>query len=296
MGVELEERAELESALHQALERQEFELHYQPKVDLRSGQVHGVEALIRWRHPELGLIPPSCFIPLAEETGLILPIGEWVLRTACAQAQEWHAAGYSELSMAVNVSARQFRQQNVLKLVRAVLADTGLAAQYLELELTESLFMEDKEPVRQVLLQLRQIGVRLSLDDFGTGYSSLSYLKDFPIDIVKIDRSFVCNVTDSVEGASLTRSVIAMARSLKMLTVAEGVETEGQLSFLYAQQCDAIQGYYFSRPLPTNDLLSLLGAGKHLTVDGSRSGLDEPQTPDIGIAIAANPAKGPVRY
>lgn len=270
MGAQVEERAELESALHRALERQEFELHYQPKVDLCSGQVRGVEALIRWRCPEVGLVPPDRFIPLAEETGLILPIGEWVLKTACAQVKAWHAAGYPDLSMAVNVSARQFRQQNMPELVRAVLADTGLAARYLELELTESVLMQDKETVVRALRQLKQIGVMLSLDDFGTGYSSLSYLKDFPIDVVKIDRSFVRDVTNSVEGASLTKSIIAMARSLNMTTVAEGVETEGQLSFLNTHRCDAIQGYYFSRPLPANDLVALLGAGKHLPVDSSR--------------------------
>jgi diguanylate cyclase (GGDEF)-like protein len=270
MGVQVEERAELESALHRALERQEFELHYQPKVDLRSGRVRGVEALIRWRRPEVGLVSPDRFIPLSEETGLILPIGEWVLRTACAQVKAWHAAGYPDLSMAVNVSARQFRQQNMPELVRAVLADTGLAARHLELELTESVLLQDKETVVRALRQLKQIGARLSLDDFGTGYSSLSYLKDFPIDVVKIDRSFVRDVTHSVEGASLTKSIIAMARSLNLTTVAEGVETEGQLSFLNSHRCDAIQGYYFSRPLPAHDMAALLGAGKHLPVDGSR--------------------------
>jgi len=270
LGIQVEERAELESALRRALERQEFELHYQPKVDLRSGQVRGVEALIRWRRPEVGLIPPDRFIPLAEETGLILPIGEWVLRTACAQVKVWHAAGYPDLSVAVNVSARQFRKQNVPELVRAVLADTGLAARYLELELTESVLMQDKGTAVRALQQLKQIGVWLSLDDFGTGYSSLSYLKDFPFDTVKIDRSFIRDVTHNVEGASLTKSIIAMARSLNLTTIAEGVETEGQLSFLNSQRCDAVQGYYFSRPLPTNDIAALLGAGKHLPVDRSR--------------------------
>ena len=269
MGVEVEERAELESALYRAVERQEFELHYQPKVDLRSGQVRGVEALIRWRRPEVGLIAPDRFIPLAEESGLILPIGEWVLRTACAQVKAWQAAGYPELSMAVNVSARQFRQQDVPELVRAVLADTGLDARYLELELTESVLMQDKETVVRALRRLKRIGVMLSLDDFGTGYSSLSYLKDFPFDSVKIDGSFVRDATNSVVGASLTKSIIAMARSLSLTTVAEGVETEGQLSFLNSNRCDAIQGYYFSRPLPSNELMALLGAGKHLPADSS---------------------------
>ncbi|KQW02887.1 hypothetical protein ASC87_00595 [Rhizobacter sp. Root1221] len=271
MGVRVEERIALQNALCLALERQEFELHYQPQVDMKSGKVRGVEALVRWHRPEVGMVPPDRFIPLAEETGLILPIGEWVLKTACAQVKAWHAAGYPDLSMAVNVSACQFRQQNMPELVRAVLAETGLAARYLELELTESVLMQDKDAVVRALRQLKQIGVTLSLDDFGTGYSSLSYLKDFPIDVVKIDRSFVRDVTNSVEGASLTKAIIAMARSLNLTTVAEGVETEGQLSFLNTHRCDAIQGYYFSRPLPANDLVALLGAGKHLPVEYSRS-------------------------
>ncbi|MBI1907251.1 MAG: EAL domain-containing protein [Rhodocyclales bacterium] len=273
MGVEVEQRAEVENALHGALERHEFELHYQPKVDLRSGRVRGVEALIRWRHPEAGLIAPDRFIPLAEDTGLILPIGEWVLRTACAQLKAWHAGGHPELSMAVNVSARQFRQQDIPDLVAAVLADTGLTARHLELELTESLLVQDREAVSLALRRLKQIGVMLSLDDFGTGYSNLSYLRDFPIDVVKIDRSFVQDVTSSVTGASLAKSIIAMARSLDLTTVAEGVETEGQLRFLNTHRCDAIQGYYFSRPLPSDDLAALLRADTRLPPDGARGNL-----------------------
>ncbi len=267
MGVQVEERAELENALHQALVRQEFELHYQPKVDLRSGKIYGMEALLRWRRPEIGMMPPDRFIPLAEETGLIVPIGEWVLRTACARLKQWHETGHPDLTMAVNVSARQFRQQSVPDLVRNVLADTGLAAEYLELELTESLLMQNREVVVQALEQLKKIGVTLSLDDFGTGYSSLSYLKQFPIDVVKIDQSFIRDVTNSVDGASLTRSIIAMAESLHMTTVAEGVETEGQLGFLNTNHCDAMQGYYFSRPLPQHEMTALLGAGTHLPAD-----------------------------
>jgi diguanylate cyclase (GGDEF)-like protein/PAS domain S-box-containing protein len=264
MGVQVEERAELEAALHQAVARQEFELHYQPKVDLKSGLVYGVEALLRWRRPDVGLIPPDRFIPLAEETGLIVTIGEWVLRTACAQLKNWHLSDYPELTMAVNVSARQFRQQNIPELVRNVLADNGLAAEYLELELTESVLMQNREVVTKALLQLKEIGVTLSLDDFGTGYSSLSYLKQFPIDVVKIDQSFIQDVTSSVDGASLTKSIIAMAESLHMTTIAEGVETEAQLNFLHANNCDAIQGFYFSRPLPKQEMDTLLNLGTHL--------------------------------
>lgn len=267
MGVKVEERAELENALHQALLNQEFELHYQPKVDLRSGLVYGMEALLRWRRPEVGLIPPDRFIPMAEETGLILPIGEWVLRTACSQLKQWHAAGHPDLTMAVNISARQFRQQNVPELILNVLSEAGLSAKFLELELTESLLMQNREMVVQALTQLKKIGVTLSLDDFGTGYSSLSYLKDFPIDVVKIDQSFIRDVTNSVDGASLTKSIIAMAESLHMVTIAEGVETEGQLNFLNINRCNAMQGYYFSRPLPTFEMTSLLCAGTHLPAE-----------------------------
>ena len=267
MGVMVEERAEIEHALHQALVLDELELHYQPKVDLNSGQIYGMEALLRWRRPGIGLVPPDRFIPLAEETGLIIPIGEWVLRTACAQLAAWHARGFPHLTMAVNVSSRQFRQVDMPELVRAVLADTGVPATCLELELTESLLMQNRELVLRALERLKELGVTLSLDDFGTGYSSLSYLKQFPIDVVKIDQSFIRDVTDSVDGASLTRSIIAMAKSLHMTTVAEGVETEGQLGFLNTNLCDAIQGYYFSRPLPGNEMATLLQAGTHLPPD-----------------------------
>jgi diguanylate cyclase (GGDEF)-like protein len=264
MSVQAQERVELESALCLALERQEFELHYQPQVDLNSGQITGVEALIRWHHPTLGMVSPLQFIPLAEETGLILAIGEWVLKTACAQAVAWHLAGYPQLSMSVNLSARQFRQHYMAGLVASALAETGLAAEYLVLELTESLLMKDSHTIVQALRELKAMGVVLSLDDFGTGYSSLSYLKRFPIDVVKIDRSFVHDVTSNVDGASLTKTIITMAQSLKLKTVAEGVETKAQLSFLKRNGCDSIQGYYFSRPLPANEMLVLLHEGKHI--------------------------------
>ncbi|CAB3779641.1 putative bifunctional diguanylate cyclase/phosphodiesterase [Pararobbsia alpina] len=269
MGVQVEEQAELINALHQAIVQHELELYYQPKVDLGSGRVSGLEALLRWRRPGIGLIPPDSFIPLAEETGLIIPIGEWVLRTACAQAKAWHDAGHPDLIMAVNVSARQFRQQNVPQLVLSALAESGLAARYLELELTESVLMRDRETAVKALRQLKEIGVVLALDDFGTGYSSLSYLKEFSFDVVKIDRSFICDVTTD-DGASLARSIIAMAESLHMTTVAEGVETEGQLNFLNTNRCDTMQGYYFSRPLPANEMSALLGAGTRLPADSCR--------------------------
>ncbi|AIY42259.1 diguanylate cyclase/phosphodiesterase (GGDEF & EAL domains) with PAS/PAC sensor [Collimonas arenae] len=271
MGVQIEEQADLEKGLHQALLRKELELHYQPKVSLKSGQVYGVEALIRWRRPGIGLIPPDSFIPLAEETGLIIPIGEWVLRNACAQVKAWHIAGYKDLTIAVNVSALQFRQQNIPELVRNVLADSKLEPKYLELELTESVLMQDPETIALAMRELKEIGVRLSLDDFGTGYSSLSYLKQFPIDVVKIDQSFIRDVTSSINGASLTKSIISMAESLHMTTVAEGVETEEQLGFLNINRCDAIQGYYFSRPLPLNEMVKLLAEKTHLPSDRCHS-------------------------
>jgi diguanylate cyclase (GGDEF)-like protein len=267
MSVHAQQRVELETALRLAVERQEFELHYQPQVNLNTGRITGVEALIRWRHPTLGTVPPARFIGLAEETGLISPIGEWVLRTACAQAVAWHAAGYPQLSMAVNLSARQFRQSDMPQLVRHILIETGLAAEHLELELTESLLMKDSETIVQALRELKSIGVVLSLDDFGTGYSSLSYLKRFPIDIVKIDRAFVRDVTSNADGATLTRTIIAMAQSLKLKTVAEGVETKAQLNFLRRNGCDAIQGYYFSQPLLPDDMAVLLRDGKHIPGD-----------------------------
>ncbi|HVK56842.1 MAG TPA: EAL domain-containing protein, partial [Burkholderiales bacterium] len=264
MGVQAQERVEFEHALHGALERQEFELLYQPKVDLRSGRMTGVEALIRWNHPEFGALPPDRFIALAEETGMIVAIGEWVLRTACVQAVAWRADGCGDVPVAVNLSARQFQQQNVPELVRRVLVETGLAAEYLELELKESLIMQDCEHVSEALQGLKTIGVALSLDDFGTGYSSLSLLKRFPIDVVKIDQTFIRDVTSNMDSASLIKAIIALAQSLNIKTVAEGVETTGQLTFLSASGCDGIQGYYFSRPLPSDEITALLREGKHL--------------------------------
>jgi diguanylate cyclase (GGDEF)-like protein/PAS domain S-box-containing protein len=260
MGTQAQERMELEGALRLALERRQLELHYQPQVARESGRIVGVEALLRWTHPTLGKVSPARFIPLAEETGLILPIGEWVLRTACAQAQLWHAAGHLELSVAVNMSARQFQQQDVPALVRNVLADTGLPPRFLELELTESVLMRDTEQVARTMQQIKQIGVRLALDDFGTGYSSLSYLKRFPIDVLKIDQSFSFEVAHDASTASITRAIIDMAHSLQMTTVAEGVESQAQLDFLGGLGCDVMQGYHIARPLPASQVTALLDA------------------------------------
>ncbi|MBR8256349.1 EAL domain-containing protein [Burkholderia ambifaria] len=264
LGARVEEQTILENALHQAVANHELELYYQPKVDLKTGQISGVEALIRWRRPGIGVIPPDRFIPIAEDCGLILPIGEWVLRTACMQAVAWRRDGHPPIRIAVNLSARQFRQQDVAAMVRTTLEETGLAPDSLELELTESVLMQDCDAIAHTLRELKALGVVLSLDDFGTGYSSLSYLKDLPIDVVKIDRSFLDDVTTSAEGASLTRSIIAMAESLHMETVAEGVETEAQLSFLNRHRCHAMQGYYFSHPVTGDEIADMLSAGSEL--------------------------------
>jgi EAL domain-containing protein (putative c-di-GMP-specific phosphodiesterase class I) len=258
MGQQARRHLELKLALRQALEKQEFELHYQPQIDLQSGRVNAMEALIRWRHPELGAVSPAHFIPLAEETGLIVPIGEWVLRTACSQLKAWQAEGYVDLCVAVNISARQFQGHDVPDLVRRVLADSGLRGEFLELELTESALMLDTDLVLTALKDVKVTGVRLALDDFGTGYSSLSHLKRFPIDVLKIDQSFTFDVTTSAEAASIVRAIIAMARSLGMTTVAEGVETIEQFSFMVDQHCDRVQGYYFSRPLTVAAMSALL--------------------------------------
>jgi len=264
MGVQARERTELERALRTALQRNEFELYYQPQIDLRSGAVRGAEALIRWHHTELGLISPGRFIPLAEQTGLITSIGEWVLETACRQAQRWHTAGRPELTIGVNVSARQFHQRRLAGLVRDVLARTGLDPRRLELELTESTLMQDTDGVLETFRELKALGVSLAIDDFGTGYSSLSYLKRFPIDVVKIDQTFIRDLTTNTEDASITRAIIAMARSLDMRTIAEGVETRDQAALLSAYDCDEIQGMFFSGPLPAGEFERLLRESRRL--------------------------------
>ncbi len=256
----------LETDLRQALERGEFLLHYQPQVDLMSGAVTGVEALIRWRRGN-EMVPPLEFIPLAEDTGLIIPIGEWVMHTACAQLKAWQDAGLPPIKMSVNLSARQFREQALLlQTVRQALAGTGVAASQLVLEITESVLMHDAEATQQTLQQLDAMGVGLSLDDFGTGYSSLGYLKRFPIGSLKIDKSFIQDITTDPDDAAIAQAVIRLAHSLGIKVVAEGVETEEQLAFLRRRGCDAIQGYYFSKPLPAGDLARLLYENRRLAL------------------------------
>jgi EAL domain-containing protein (putative c-di-GMP-specific phosphodiesterase class I) len=250
------ERVALESDLRHALERDEFLLHYQPKVDIGSNRVVGMEALVRWQQPGKPLIMPVQFIPLAEETGLIVPIGEWVLRSACLQNKAWQGEGLPRLRVAVNLSPRQFAHEGLLQDVARVLRETGLDPAWLELEITESMVMRDPEHAVQLLHGLKAMGIHLSIDDFGTGYSSLSYLKRFPLDSVKIDRSFIKDLPLDGDDAGITQAIIAMAHSLRLGVIAEGVETAEQLDFLRANGCDEMQGYHFSRPLSAAQFLA----------------------------------------
>lgn len=258
------ERQFIEESLRHALDRQEFTLHYQPMVNLKSGEITGAEALIRWTHPTRGLVPPEQFIPIAEDCGLILPIGNWVLREACKQVLAWAHAGLSLKTMAVNISAREFRNERFLEQVLAILKETGLDPASLELELTESVLMKRAEHAESILKSLRQIGVQIAVDDFGTGYSSLSYLTKFSIDTIKIDQSFVHKITTSPNEASIATAVISLGRSLNMRVVAEGVETQEELSFLQAHQCEEAQGYYFGKPVPSQEFAKLLAIGKEV--------------------------------
>jgi len=249
MNAQAVERLALESGLRLALDRKELFLVYQPQMEIATGRIIGLEALLRWQHPELGLVPPDKFIRIAENSGLIMPIGEWVLRTACSQARKWQDEGLLALPVAVNVSAVQFRQPGFCELIGRVLWETGLAPQYLELELTESLLLSNADVTFSVLQDLRAMGLKLAIDDFGTGYSSLSYLKQFPVSKLKIDRSFIRDVATNPDDTAITAAIIAMAKSLHLKVIAEGVENEEQMSFLRKHHCDEIQGYYFSKPL-----------------------------------------------
>ncbi|MFI8381148.1 EAL domain-containing protein [Pseudomonas sp. NPDC079086] len=252
------ERLQLENQLRKGINEGQLEVFYQPKLCLETDSLNAAEALVRWRHPELGLVPPSDFIGLAEETGLIGAIGEFVLRQACLQARAWQLQGLAQIRISVNLSVHQLRQGNLLSLVRQVLEETGLAAQFLELELTESQLLDNVESVISTFQQLRELGVKLAIDDFGTGYSSLSYLKRFPVDYVKIDQTFIRDLTPGSEDAAITRAIIAMAHSLELKVVAEGVETQAQMDFLKTQRCDEIQGYLISKPVPAEQFAQLL--------------------------------------
>ncbi len=257
------ERLTMATHLHQALEQSQFRLYYQPQVDLKTGQITGVEALIRWQHPERGMVSPAQFIPLAEETGLIVPIGKWVLQTAFAQNKAWQNAGLPLITMAVNLSARQFQEKGLVETVEQAIVETGIDPCFVELELTESI-MQNTEKTIEILNKFRAMGVKVSIDDFGTGYSSLSYLKRFPINKLKIDQSFVRESSSNPDDAAIVRAIITLAHTLKLEVIAEGVETEAQCEFLRAQDCDEIQGYLFSKPLPAGEATILLGKKKSL--------------------------------
>jgi diguanylate cyclase (GGDEF)-like protein len=252
------ERLTLENSLRHALDHNEFSLHYQPKVDLATGQITGVEALLRWTHPEYGMLPPGQFIPLAEETGLIVPIGRWALMTACKQNMAWQRRGLRPVSMAVNLSPRQFIDENLLQDIDEALAASGMSPVLLQIEVTESMMMRDVERAREVLDAIQSRGIRIAIDDFGTGYSSMSLMKQFPIDTIKIDRSFVRDLPDDTEDQAIAQAIISMGRALGMTIVAEGVETLEQEQFLRAHGCDEMQGFLFSRPLSSEQLADLL--------------------------------------
>jgi diguanylate cyclase (GGDEF)-like protein len=254
MRVRAAKRLELENGLRGALVRREFCLHYQPQVDLRTGGILGMEALLRWQHPHRGLVGPAEFVPVAEETGLIVPIGAWVLRTACGQLRAWHGAGYPAMRVAVNFSARQFQDDDVALVVAAILQQCDLAPRFLEIEITESDILKSPSRVQSLLKEFTELGIRVALDDFGTGYSSLNHLRSFPGASIKIDRSFVGNLCSERHDAAIVRSLIVMAHNLNLKVIAEGVETPEQLAFLRENHCDAIQGYLISQPMAAEDI------------------------------------------
>lgn len=267
MHAKATKRFELETSLRHALDNHEFLLHYQPRVAIDSLRIVGVEALVRWQHPQLGLVPPGDFIPLAEETGLILPIGEWVLREACRQNREWQDKGFARMRVGVNISARQFQQHHLAETVMRILEEAELGPEFLELELTESSIMSNAEATIVVLTKLQTKGVAISVDDFGTGFSSLSYLKRLPIDSLKVDQSFVRELATDPDDAALVMAIVSLAHTLRLRVVAEGVETQEQLRFLRLLRCDEIQGYLISKPLPVEGIEQLLAAPRPLLPD-----------------------------
>jgi diguanylate cyclase (GGDEF)-like protein len=258
MSLESQRRVDIEIKLRTAVAAHQLRLVYQPKVRMSDGSITGCEALLRWHHPVLGDVPPNQFIPIAEDSGLIVPIGAWVLRTACAQARAWLDEGLPPVRVAVNISVRQFLQQDMVSWVTQTLQETGLPPDCLELELTESLLVQDVDKTRESIRALKDLGVHLSIDDFGTGYSSLNYLKNFPVDVLKIDQSFVRNMLSRKEDEAIVQAIISLAHNLKFKVIAEGVETEAHCNFLREHGCDEMQGYYFSRPIPEADFLALL--------------------------------------
>jgi EAL domain-containing protein (putative c-di-GMP-specific phosphodiesterase class I) len=263
MNVRAFERLTLRNMLRQALKEEEFLLHYQPQVDLATGEIIGAEALVRWRQPDSGLVPPARFIPVLEDTGDIVEVGGWIMRTACRQSRAWQDSGIAPLRVAINLSVRQFSRGGLVSTVADALEESGLDPSCLELEITESLLMEDLSASLQILGELQNMaeGLRVSIDDFGTGYSSLSYLKSFPIDLLKIDQSFVRDIPGDPDGAAITTAIIRLAHSLRLGVIAEGVETEEQATFLRERGCDEAQGYHFSRPLPAEEFAELMRKG-----------------------------------
>ncbi len=256
----------IENALRRALERHELRLFFQPQVDMRGGEIIGAEALIRWQHPDLGLLAPGAFIPIAEDSGLIIPIGEWVLEEACRHVREWHDAGFTQLTVAVNMSAVQFRQENLSNRIFEIGRDTGADLSFVELELTESMIMHNAEQMIDTMRAMKTLNLKLSIDDFGTGYSSLSYLKRFPIDKLKIDRSFVNDISDNPADLAISKVIVDLAHNLNLKAIAEGVETEDQLRLLRDNGCDELQGFFFSRPVPAEEFMNMLREGKRLPI------------------------------
>jgi EAL domain-containing protein (putative c-di-GMP-specific phosphodiesterase class I) len=261
------DRLDMEGSLRKAIENGELVVYYQPKVCLKTGNIVGAEALVRWLHPRMGQVSPGEFIPLAEETGLIIPLGDLVLNTVCQQIRHWHESGLQVPLLSINISARQFRQENLVETICRRLAQANIEGSAIELELTESMVMQDADGAIGTLRELKQLGVALALDDFGTGYSSLAYLKRFPIDTLKIDRSFIRDITTDRDDAAIASAVVAMAHSLKLKVVAEGVETREQLALLQQDGCDELQGYLFSHPVPADAFAQQLLDGKTLPLD-----------------------------
>jgi len=275
MSAKAFERLNLETNLRHALEREEFRLFYQPQVDINSGRVTGVEALLRWQHPDFGLVTPAQFVPLLEDTGLIVPVGEWVLRTACCQAKAWQQAGLELERIAVNLSGRQFTEPGFADLLRRITEDCALQPTRLELEITESVLMKHEHINARTFHTLEELDTRLAIDDFGTGYSSLGYLKRLPVDTLKIDRSFVRDAASDANNAAIIQAIIAMARSLELEVIAEGVETADQRAFLRGQGCSGMQGYLFSRPVEADEIAAMLNKGPMTTAAGPRGFADE---------------------
>ena len=253
------ERLKMENALRFAIERDELTLHYQPQVELAGRSLLGVEALLRWNSATLGSVPPGRFIPVAEDSGLIVAIGQWVLAQACEQVRRWRKEGLGDICIAVNLSALQFLRSDIVATVRDAIEGSAIPAHLIELELTESLLMQNAEDVLRTMRELKALGVRLSIDDFGTGYSSLSYLKRFPVDRLKVDRSFVKDAAENPDDAAIVRAIIQLGKSLKLDVIAEGAETAAQIEFLTAEGCHSVQGYYFARPQPEREVRALLG-------------------------------------